>query len=220
MLQWLSDYEQQHENTIHQLHQLWIATLKCLQISWPPINFNSSFLKLQATLLETTLDHPNSSISNPTVAFWNATYGQQVKLDYPQNLLPVLDKLSRNGKINLRKKRYSRTRDDTVDPQQKHKVTTTLNRCVKRVELMADQVNGSGSNAPKRKRLELTEHQKEVRRAQQGRSKDCEGRGPGVRTYTSADFSQGNQDESQDDSQDVRNVESILEMLKKGDKTF
>ncbi|XP_076956956.1 uncharacterized protein LOC143632283 [Bidens hawaiensis] len=221
LFQWLSDSELQHENTIYQLHRLWITTLKSTQTSWPPISFNSTFLKLQATL-----DHSNPSISNPTVAFWNATYGQQVKLDYPQNLLPVLDKLSRNGKINLCKKRYSTTDatgtgtgTGTVSPLNKHKVTTALNRCVKhvkRVELMDDRVNGSG----KRKRLELTEHQKEVRRAQQGRSKDCEGRGPGVRTYTSADFSQETQDESQEESQDVRNVESILDMLKKGGKTF
>ncbi|KAJ0724314.1 putative telomere-associated protein Rif1 [Helianthus annuus] len=218
LLQWLSDSEQHPENTIYQLHRLWITTLKSLQISWPPINFNSTFLKLQATLLEATLDHPNPAISNPTVAFWNATYGEQVKLDYPQNLLPVLDKLSRNGKINLGKRRYARI-DARTSPPQKHKVTTTLNRCVKRVELMDGNVNGSGSSGPKRKRLELTEHQKEVRRAQQGRSKDCEGRGPWVRTYTSVDFSQENQSESQEESQDVRNVESILEMLKKGDKT-
>ncbi|KAK9060710.1 hypothetical protein SSX86_021416 [Deinandra increscens subsp. villosa] len=218
LLQWLSVSELQHESTIYQLHQLWVTTLKCLQTSWPPINFNSTFLKLQATLLEATLDHPNPSISNPTIAFWNSTYGEQDKLDYPQNLLPVLDKLSRNGKINLCKRRYSRIDIDPPNPK-KHKVTTTLNRCVKRVELIDDHVNGSSSNRPKRKKLELTEHQKEVRRAQQGRSKDCEGRGPGVRTYTSVDFSQENQDESQEESQDVRNVEAILEMLKRGDKT-
>ncbi|XP_076906258.1 uncharacterized protein LOC143562310 [Bidens hawaiensis] len=224
LFQWLSDSELQHENTIYQLHHLWTATLKSMQTSWPPISFNSTFLKLQATLLEATLDHSNPSISNPAVAFWNATYGQQVKLDYPENLLPVLDKLSRNGKINLCKKRYSTTDATgmgTVSPTNKHNVTTALNRCVKRVELMDDRVNGlGGCNGPKRKRLELTEHQKEVRRAQQGKLKDCEGRGPGVRTYTSADFSQETQDESQEESQDVRNVESILDMLKKGGKTF
>ena len=36
---------------------------------------------------------------------------------------------------------------------------------------------------------ELIEHQNEVRRAQQGREKDCSGHGPGIRTYTSVDFS-------------------------------
>ncbi|KAL8247956.1 hypothetical protein R6Q59_009172 [Mikania micrantha] len=218
LLPWLLDSEFQHENTIYQLHQLWITTLKCVQTSWPPISFDSAFLKIQATLLEATLDHPNPSISNPTIAFWNSTYGEQVKLDYPQNLLPVLDRLSRNGKINLCRRRYS-TVDTAVSPPQEHKVTTTLNRCVKRVALLDDHANGSGSNGPKKKRLELTEHQKEVRRAQQGRSNDCEGRGPGFRTYTSVDFSQENQDESQEESQDVRNVETILEMLKKGDTT-
>ncbi|KVH93794.1 hypothetical protein Ccrd_004154 [Cynara cardunculus var. scolymus] len=184
LLQWLSDLELQQENTI----KLWIAILKRLQISRPPINFNSTFLKLQATLLESTLDHPNSSISDPTIAFWNSTYGEQMKLDYPQNLLPVLDKLFRNSKISLCKKSYSRP--------EAAKITTTLNRCVKRVDLVDEHVKGSGS---KRKKLELTERQKEVRRAQQGRSKDCEGRGPGVRTYTSVDFSQGNETESQEE---------------------
>nr|GFA93236.1 hypothetical protein [Tanacetum cinerariifolium] len=185
------------------LRKLWITTLKCLQNSWPPINFNTTLLNLQAAQLEATLDHPNSSVADPTIAFWNSTYGEQTKLDYPQNLLPVLDKLSRNGKINLCGKRYSRI-DASISPPQKHKITTTLNRCVKRVEL----VNGLGSNGSKRKKLELTERQKEVRR-------DCEGRGPGVRTYTSVDFSQGTEDESQEESQDARNVEFILEMLKK-----
>lgn len=184
LLKWLSDLELQHENTI----KLWITILKRLQISRPLVSFNSTFLKLQAILLESALDHPNSSISDPTIAFWNSTYGEQMKLDYPQNLLPVLDKLFRNSKINLCKKSYSKP--DAA------KITTTLNRCVKRVELVDDHVKGSGS---KRKKLELTERQKEVRRAQQGRSKDCEGRGPGVRTYTSVDFSQGNETESQEE---------------------
>lgn len=87
---------------------------------------------------------------------------------------------------------------------------------MKRVELVKDHEKSLGN---KRKRLELTEHQKEVRRAQQGRSRDCEGRGPGVRTYTSVDFSQGTEDESQE-SQDLRNTEAILEMLKRDGKMF
>ena len=49
----------------------------------------------------------------------------------------------------------------------------------------------------KRKRGELTEHQKEVRRAQQGRTRDSSGHGPCIQTYTALDFSQGNE-ESQD----------------------
>ncbi|KAL4589819.1 hypothetical protein LXL04_002729 [Taraxacum kok-saghyz] len=207
LLQWLSD----HENTNYQLHKLWIATLKSLQTCSPPINFNSTFLNLQSNILQETLNHPNPSISNPTITFWNSTYGTQIKLDYPQNLLPVLDNLFRNGKINLNKKR---TNSDTTPPQ-KHKVTTGLNRCVKRVEMVEDHGKGC-----KRKKVELTEHQKEVRRAQQGRARDCEGRGPGVRTYTSLDFSQGTEEESQEESQDLRNTESILEMLKKDGKMF
>lgn len=58
-------------------------------------------LKLQQPLLERTLDHPYSTISEPTINIWNSTYGEQIMLDFPQNLLPVLDKLYRSGKIKL-----------------------------------------------------------------------------------------------------------------------
>lgn len=58
-------------------------------------------LKRQQPLLERTLDHPNPTISEPTINIWNSTYGEQIMLDFPQNLLPVLDKLYRSGKIKL-----------------------------------------------------------------------------------------------------------------------
>ncbi|KAJ0091513.1 hypothetical protein Patl1_13892 [Pistacia atlantica] len=207
LLHWLSGIEVQDQVTNEQLQRLWAETLNSLQKSRPPIIFNSAFLKLQACLLEKALDHPRYSISEPTVSFWNSTYGKQVELDYPQNLLHVLDKLSRSGRINL----YTRNQpllkrchsgiEDTTAPQ-KYKVTATHNRSSKRVELIEEMINitdhrGQLCPSPKRMRLILTEHQKEVRRAQQGREWDCGGHGPGIRTYTSVDFSQGN-DESQE----------------------
>lgn len=64
----------------------------------------------------------------------------------------------------------------------------------------------------KRKKTELTQHQKEVRRAQQGRARDCGGHGPGIRTYTSLDFSQVLNDS--EESQDTQNPDSILEMAR------
>ncbi|KAI9192702.1 hypothetical protein LWI28_026782 [Acer negundo] len=216
LLQWLSLVEKiKDQPTKYQLQLLWTETLNSLLRSQPPIIFNSSFLKLQACLLEKTLDHPNSSISEPTINFWNSTYGKQLVLEYPQNLLHVLDKLSRNVRINLcmrsqpfLKRCHSAIRD--ISTPQKYKVTATHNRSSKRIELMEATVNRSN---PRRKKLELTEHQKEVRWAQQGRDGDCSGHGPGIRTYTSLDFSQGN-DDSQE-SQDTRNPEAILEMLRR-----
>lgn len=53
-----------------------------------------------------------------------------------------------------------------------------------------------------------------MRRAQQGKLTDCSGHGPGIRTYTSADFSQGNHEDSQD-SQDIRDSVLILDLLKR-----
>ncbi|KAK4375603.1 hypothetical protein RND71_006280 [Anisodus tanguticus] len=216
LLLWLSHSEAQDSNFKDQLQQLWIQTLNCLQKTRPIIKFNSSFLQLQEPLLEKTLDHPDPIISNATVNFWNYTYGEQIKLDYPQSLLPILDKLSRKGKIKLCKNSLSANNKsnsevDKVTVPNKYKVTTTLRRCSKRVELVGG--NEKMCSSSKRRHTELTEHQKEVRRAQQGRGMDCNGHGPGIRTYTSVDFSQGNE-ESQE-SQDIRDADSILEMLRK-----
>ncbi|KAL2534846.1 Rif1 N domain-containing protein [Abeliophyllum distichum] len=204
LLEWLSDMHLFDENANKQLRLLWKEILKSLCRSQPSVKFDSSFLKFQDPLLERTLHHPDPSISEPTINFWNASYGEQIKLEYPQNLVPVLDKLSRNGKINLC--RRSHYREDSNTARQKLGVTATLNRCFKRVELMENvakglQYNDKTSLTSKRKRPELTEHQIEVRRAQQGRMMDCNGHGPGIRTYTCVDFSQGNE-ESQD-SQDM-----------------
>ncbi|KAK3039998.1 hypothetical protein RJ639_027188 [Escallonia herrerae] len=156
----------------------------------------------------------------------NENIGHQIKLDYPQSLLPVLDKLSRSGKIGLCKRGQQisgkgHAKEDAIAASQGCKVTARLNRTFKRVELVEDTLDGfqkgeKPPSRPKRKGLELTKHQKEVRRAQQGRASDCDGRGPGIRTYTSVDFSQGNE-ESQE-SQEIRNAESILEMLKRDGK--
>lgn len=207
-----------------QLHLLWAEILIALQRSQPAPVFDSSLLKSMAFLLEKALDHPNVLISEPTTKFWNSTYGKQILWDYPQNLLPVLDKLSRDGRINLHtrsqpllKRCRSILEDDFALQKLKYKVTALNNHSSKRVELIEDTSNRSEkkdgmSSSSRKKKLELTEHQKEVRRAQQGRERDCGGHGPGIRTYTTADFSQGNEDSQ--DSQDIRNSESILEMLK------
>ncbi|KAL7134649.1 hypothetical protein ABFS83_11G041200 [Erythranthe nasuta] len=193
LLEWLSEMHILDKNTSYQLQLLWTEMLKALQKNRPPVDFNSSLLKFQQPLLEIALDHPNPAISNATINFWNSTYGARNKLDFPKTLAPVLHKLSVSGKINI-------CSDHCLeDSAQTFKVTNILKRCSKRVEITGGAVNGfekidSGS---KRKRLELTEHQKEVRRAQQGRNRDCSRHGPGVKTYTALDFSQGNE-QSQD----------------------
>ncbi|KAL3532297.1 hypothetical protein ACH5RR_005818 [Cinchona calisaya] len=225
LLEWLSLVEFKDKNASGQLQLIWTKVLKSLMRSRPPIEFDSSFLKFQASLLEKTLDHRNFNISEDTINFWNSTYGEILHLEYPQNLLPVLDKLSRNKKIKISKTNLAIDGKNcagvtsTSRPQRyTNTMTTTLNSCSKRVELLGDAMNDlQGINkvhlSSKRKRPELTEHQKEVRRAQQGRVRDCSGHGPGIRTYTMVDFSQTNE-ESQE-SQEIRDADSILEMLRK-----
>ncbi|XP_043725131.1 uncharacterized protein LOC122671768 isoform X2 [Telopea speciosissima] len=224
LVQWLSSGKVNKIPIIVEIPHFWSETLNCLQRAQPPIAFDSSFLEIHATLLRTTLDHPEPSISEPTIAFWNSTYGNQVKLDYPQSLRPVLDKLSRRGKIDLHKKSPSffvnncPRSGEAVGVQERYSVATTQKTSSKRVGFMEVTRNDSNpcdypSRSLKKKKLELTEHQKEVRRAHQGRERDCNGHGPGVWTYTAVDFSQGN--ENSQESQDLRNPESILEMLKR-----
>ena len=221
LLQWLSHREIQEPSTNEQLHHLWSEILNCLRRCQPPIVFDSSLLKLQAPLLEKTLDHPKSTISELAVAFWNSTYGKQIKLDYPESLLDILDKLSRNKRINLQTKSLPflvKCHSISEVTAQRSRVTATNSWNSKRVELVEDTANqfepeNRLASSSKRKRVGLTEHQKEVRRAQQGRGMDCSGHGPGIRTYTSVDFSQGNEDSQE--SQEIRDPESILEMLRR-----
>lgn len=214
----------QDESTDDQLKKMWTEILSCLRRSQPPMNFGSAFLKLYGALFENTLDHPYPSISEPTINFWNSTFGQQFILDFPPSLLPVLDKLSRNGKLVLQKRSLSvlqkcRSHKEVNDALKGYKVTAKHNSTSKRVELVLDYRNHpEQKEAPhplnlKRKRLELTEHQKEVKRAQQGRERDTGGHGPGIRTYTNVDFTQGLEDSQE--SQEVRDSESILQMLRK-----
>ncbi|XAR66865.1 hypothetical protein NMG60_11013228 [Bertholletia excelsa] len=205
LLLWLSSAKLPCEDITHRLQLLWSETLYSLQRSHPPIEYNSYFLKLQAPLLEKTLDHPNPFISESTITFWNSTYADEINLDYPQSLLPILDKLTRNQRLNLSK------RNHPSSAPQRYRVMATQRRSSKRVEFVEDK--GKLFPCLKRRRQELTQHQKEVRRAQQGRERDCNGHGPGIRTYTTVDFSQGN-GESQD-SQEIRDAEAILEMLKR-----
>ncbi|XP_015894129.1 uncharacterized protein LOC107428164 isoform X1 [Ziziphus jujuba] len=214
LLQWLTHKDMRDENTSHQLQLVWTEILNCLRRSQPPIIFDSALLRHHAPLLEKTLDHPNPTISEPTINFWNSTYGEQINLDYPQTLLHVLDKLSRSGRINLHK----RSQVQRCDSPQKYTVSAAHNNRSKRIELVKDCMNHVKHkempySSLKRRRLELTEHQKEVRRAQQGRGMDCGGHGPGIRTYTNVDFSQGNEDSQE--SQEFRDSESMLEMLKR-----
>ncbi|XP_061350669.1 uncharacterized protein LOC133295827 [Gastrolobium bilobum] len=219
LLQWLSNMGMQDERSNDQLQFLWTEILSCLRRSQPPINFGSALLKLHEPLLEKTLDHPYPSISEPTINFWNSTFGQQIILDFPPSLLRVLDKLSRNGKLKLLKRsipclQKCQSRGEVNDGLQGYRVTAKHNRTSKRVELVLDTQIEAPSLSFKKKRLELTEHQKEVRRAQQGKERDTGGHGPGIRTYTNADFSQGH-DDSQESQEKIRDSEAILQMLRK-----
>lgn len=220
----LSDSATNCESIKDHLQILWKEIIRSLLRSWPTIVFDSTFLELQAPLLEKALDHPNPSISDPTINFWNSAYGDEAHLDFPPCLLRVLDKLLRVGKLKIRNRRAPAVEKNSPSLEvntsvPKPKVTATLNMCSKRVKLLENVMDGSSCKSklppcPKRKRSELTERQKEVRRAQQGKLRDCSGHGAGVRTYTTADFSQGSQDDSQD-SQDIRDPHLILNMLRR-----
>ncbi|KAL8497864.1 hypothetical protein ACS0TY_021276 [Phlomoides rotata] len=190
LLEWLYEMHLLDVNTSYQLQLLWTQMLRGLQQTQPSITFNYSFLEFQELLLERALDHPNPTISEATINFWNSTYGEQSKLEFPKNLVPLLDKLSRNGRIKICSRNHYG--EDCI----------SLRKCSKRVEIVGNPVHRSLELdnirfGAKRKRAELTDHQKEVRRAQQGRGRDSSGHGPGIRTYTNVDFSQENE-ESQD----------------------
>ncbi|XP_054821010.1 uncharacterized protein LOC129319925 isoform X2 [Prosopis cineraria] len=228
LLEWLSNMGMRDESADDHLQFMWTEILGCLRRSQPPLNFGSAFLQLYEPLFVKTLDHPHTSISEPTIGFWNSTFGLQFISDFPPKLLPILDKLSRNRELKLQKRFLPFLQKCLSHEQPNHaldegyKVTPKHISTSKRVELELDYRNhlekkeASAPTLPlnlKRKRLELTEHQKEVKRAQQGRERDGGGHGPGIRTYTNIDFSQGLEDSQE--SQEVRDSEAILHMLRK-----
>ncbi|QCD80619.1 telomere-associated protein RIF1 [Vigna unguiculata] len=220
LLEWLSNMGMQDDKTNNQLQLLWTEILSCLRRSQPPINFGSALLKLHEPLLEKTLNHPYPSISEPTINFWNSTFGEQIILDFPSNLLCVLDRLSRNGRLKLQKRSLPclekcQSPEEAIDAPQGYKVSAKHNSTSKRVELVLDTLQEAPPLSCKKRRLELTEHQREVRRAQLGRERDTGGHGPGIRTYTSADFTQGNDDSQESQEEIVRDPEAILQMLLK-----
>lgn len=64
-----------------------------------------------------------------------------------------------------------------------------------------------------RKLRPLTDHQREVKRAQRGRGMDTMGHGPGIKTYTAADFSQGNGDSEEPEELNITDI--ILDKCRK-----
>ncbi|KAM0939048.1 putative telomere-associated protein Rif1 [Dioscorea sansibarensis] len=110
LLQWFSLCASTHEHMlkgsiIPSLQCLWVQILDTLQNSQPRIIFDSRLLRTHASLLEASFDHPHLPISDATIIFWEATYGMQTNLHYPQCLVPVLHKLSMEGRIALPKER-------------------------------------------------------------------------------------------------------------------
>ncbi|XP_050937570.1 uncharacterized protein LOC103487420 isoform X5 [Cucumis melo] len=222
LLLWLTKMETLDESINSELQILWSKITSHLQKGCPSLVSDSAFLKLLAPLLEKTLDHPNPSISERTITFWSSSFGEHLFASYPQNLLPILHKLSRNGRIKLQKRclwviEQCPGRQENADPPFSHRVSATSINSSKRIQIMTTtnhdkQKEDTPTPNPKRKKIELTQHQKEVRQAQQGRTWDCGGHGPGIRTYTSLDFSQVVDDS--EESQDTQNLDSILEMAR------
>uniref|UniRef100_A0A0A0LTL9 Telomere-associated protein Rif1 N-terminal domain-containing protein n=1 Tax=Cucumis sativus TaxID=3659 RepID=A0A0A0LTL9_CUCSA len=223
LLLWLTKMETLDERINSELQILWSKITSHLQNGCPSLVSDSAFLKLLAPLLEKTLDHPNPSISERTITFWSSSFGEHLFASYPQNLLPILHKLSRNGRIKLQKRclwvieQCPARQEENADPPFSHRVSATSIKSSKRIQIMTTtnhdkHKEDTPTSNPKRKKIKLTQHQKEVRRAQQGRSRDCGGHGPGIRTYTSLDFSQVVDDS--EESQDTQNLDSILEMAR------
>ncbi|KAG9456187.1 hypothetical protein H6P81_000695 [Aristolochia fimbriata] len=163
LVHWLSSFlsiekDMQDGNLQHHFLILWTLMLDIMRRVQAPIIFDSLLLEAHAPLLLAALDHPCSSISDATIAFWNSTYGKQSKLNYPQNLLPVLDRLSRKGRVKLPKGStgftLSKPFDKDINLLKKHRVAAQTTR-ISSVEFVEEAQNDS-SEPDLRKRLKLT----------------------------------------------------------------
>ncbi|XP_010906734.1 uncharacterized protein [Elaeis guineensis] len=205
-------------NTICQLHRFWAQTLDCLQRSQPSIVFDSFFLKDQPSLLQTALDHPHPPISNSSIAFWNAIYGQKGYMQYHHCLLPVLNKLSRSGRINLPKNsRVILAKNGCLlkEPRDaSHKYgEPMLQKRNSELDNAEDPENDNGhvdivNMGLRRKRLKMSEHQKKLA-GHQGRVQGIHGPGPGM------DVGFGQKSKHPLGKKELRKPEHILEMLKR-----
>eukprot|EP00268_Persea_americana_P038248 TRINITY_DN37850_c0_g1_i1.p1 TRINITY_DN37850_c0_g1~~TRINITY_DN37850_c0_g1_i1.p1 ORF type:complete len:1165 (+),score=200.38 TRINITY_DN37850_c0_g1_i1:465-3497(+) len=220
IVQWLSlCREIQEENLIHLLHQFWSHMLDCFWRIQPPIIFDSVLLNLQAPLLQITLDHPYAPISDATIAFWKSTYGKKRKLHFPQCLLPVLDKLSRNGRIRFHKGSTSFSVNssavlEVIGAQPRYRVTAIQQRNSKRVGFTED--TGNGIDSPlglEKKRLKLAENQRKASAdyLEIDGASNCNS--PRVKTCKILDFTHGNPDLHVQN--ELRNSHSILKRLRK-----
>eukprot|EP00250_Pteridium_aquilinum_P008834 c18246_g1_i2 orf=198-5660(-) len=87
---------------VQALQKAWQKHLHSLQKCHPPLAFDSNLLSLQAVALAPAFQHSQTSISNCTVTFWEATYGSKASaLNYPPCLAPVLGQLKSKAKISL-----------------------------------------------------------------------------------------------------------------------
>ncbi|XP_058115560.1 uncharacterized protein LOC131258329 isoform X2 [Magnolia sinica] len=218
LVHWLSLSQEILEgDIIYQLGFLWTQTLDCLRRIQPPLSFDSSFLGIQAPLLQTTLDHPYLPIADATISFWKSSYGAQITLLYPQCLLPVLDKLSREGRIRFHRANSPSSLDDSG-----HNVNSAVGRALdvlhrsqkrnlKRVEFMQDSYNHiecvdvASLGNKNQKRLKSTSM--EVRAAPQERGRDCDG------TYKNVDFVRQRTDLQE--NHELRNSKLIIDMLRR-----
>ncbi|KAG1327922.1 Telomere-associated protein RIF1 [Cocos nucifera] len=223
LAQWLSFCafiygKMQQGNTICQLHRFWAQTLDCLQRSQPSIVFDSFFLKDQASLLQTALDHPHPPISDSSIAFWNATYGQNGYVQYHHCLLPVLNKLSRSGRINLSMNsqvnfgKNGCLLKEPRDASQRYGEPMLQKRNTG-LDNTEDPENDNGhvdieTMGLRRKRLKMSQHQKKPG-GHQGRVQGIRGLGPGV------DVGFGQKSKHPHGKKELRKLEHILEMLKR-----
>ncbi|XP_068648566.1 uncharacterized protein [Aristolochia californica] len=164
LVHWLSSFASVEKETQkgipqQQLLIFWTTTLDIMQRKLSSIVFNSLLLGAHAPILVVALDHPCSSISDATIAFWNSTYGDQSKLNYPQNLLTILDRLSRKGRVKLPKGGsgfvFSKPFNEDINVRQKHKVTVPQTRSSSHVEFAENAQKDSSELDLRRKRLKL-----------------------------------------------------------------
>lgn len=111
LVSWLASFsvaseEMQVDDIFLQLKQFWIKMLDLIKRELPLVAFDSSLLSILSPLLEATIDHQCSCVSHSTITFWNSTFGNQSILNYPQYLLPILVRMSKEGKIRELKRSF------------------------------------------------------------------------------------------------------------------
>eukprot|EP01018_Ginkgo_biloba_P014574 Gb_29910 [translate_table: standard] len=193
-----------NDKILEQANDLYTDSPKKVNIkrAYPDLE-KSSTTHNQSVQNKATLIRENVSCAD--VDYQNITSCKGIKKSFS----PVIDKIT------------SCSLEGVVSSQERASVMTqkaSISKGRKKLKFMEDSPDIDYVSIPsttKGKLCSLTDHQREVKRAQRGSGMDTMGHGPGIKTYTGADFSHSQGNGDSEEPEELLLADIILDTCKK-----